>query len=254
MSNYRFPFELGMAMQLAIAIATHVWRDWYRDAGYCPLGSLTPRIHSIRQVRSTAPLFHFQGGVIVRPQMVDVGRWMDTSVRPFNFAGNGWVATSALVKYWPGVIGEGRKVQEEWGPLKLEEIVGEGWGILPADEITGRIVVFYEPKTEKWYLKVDPESTQEGDYQALDFPRFTYLPLVPGNLKEARDRAHRLTQTRLFGPATLVLHADGSTGIWWRAGYGKQVPLKEGDKVIYFDPKDEESRALASEEAKIYPV
>lgn len=248
MKDFEFPFRLRQAMQVAMAVASEMRGEWHEARGYCLLNPLTPQLLSVRQRESYSPLFHFEGGISVRPHMVDVGRWVDPCWTRLNWANNALIVTHATVRYWPGRPGEGEKVEEDWGPYELEQLMGRGWGIFPIHEVKGQIAVFYNSAEDDWYLGIDPESNQEGYYNSLNFPYFTYRPLVPGDLRRAEARAYRLTRARLYGKGVVAIYKDGGSVFLevHSDGVVSERPLKR----IFFDPDDTESLAIAIEEAQ----
>jgi hypothetical protein len=249
MSNFEFPFGLRQAMQLAMAVAAELIRQRHEAGGYCYINPSVPRLLSVRQGESSSPLFHFEGGISVRPHMVDVSRWIDPCWTRLNWAGNGFIITHATVRYWPDRPGEGEKVEEDWGPYELEQLMGKGWGIFPIHEVKGSIAVFFNSAENDWYLEVDPTSNQEGYYHSLNFPFFTYRPLVPGDLKRAEARAYRLTHARFYGKGIVAIYKDSDKPAIFKIhpdGVDNKKPLKQ----IFFDPNDAASLAIAMEEAR----
>lgn len=186
-----FPFEIRQAMQVAMAVARS-----RGDRNPCLLG-----------IRGVVPTFHFEGGLVVKVNLLDVGGFNGQRRR----YQEEYMVSSVEVRYWGAGDTEGVKKVEVWGPERLRELRASKFGWWhpnvgdPAEIEAGFVGVFYDGPRGEGYTVVDPGGSQSLRNMVTSFP-YTFaegdleraLAEAREKLEQIRDRASESVRGTVF--------------------------------------------------------
>ena len=168
-----FPFQIRMAANVAYAVAEDL------ENGFRP---------ELLSISGVTPTFRFQGGVVVRVNMIDLDTFTESWRTPHS---QDWIVTSVEVRYYPKNSAE--KVSEAWGADRLSELKARRpWyhpRVVDAAEIKGFVGIFWNNGEGHGYCTADPERNQDGFFTLVE--RVEYRRFVEGDLERAEEEARQ---------------------------------------------------------------
>jgi len=249
----QFSFQIRQAMQVAIAVAEEVQNNTRgRSFGERQEREVRPVLLSIR---GTVPTFHFEGGTVVKVQMVDLDQFTESWRTPHI---QNWVVTHCEVRYYRrDTHAKGEKISEVWEADKLSVLKkSRPWGLPHVQdrrEIKGVVGVFINTPAGEGFLSVDPERNQEGHFTMHDVVE--YARFIEKDLERAKAEALKILDGYLTVNAVAVFYncpvgaaycVDSPSGNYKGSGH---YPFSFAGEYDY-DPNDLESRNAAIQKAE----
>lgn len=240
----RFPFQIRQAMQIGFIVAEEIENN--TSKGY-PFGQRREKETRpiLMSIRGRTPTFHFEGGLVVYVNMVDLDKFTESWRTP-HFAD--WVVTHVEVRY-----GAGSKTSEIWESDKLLQLKQvRPWShphVRDRREIKGIVGVFMDYAAGDGYIEVDPEYRQSGHYTMCD--SVEYMRLFEDDLERARREAEKILAQLLTVNSVAVFNDAPSGEAYYEVSpWGNYKGNGRYVTEYPFDPAVDGDRERAINEAK----